>query len=299
MKMKDYISSLLPSFTKTRMIEDLGVVREELRHTTLPAYQTAAKAFANTRFKAQELVKFEEEFKKNVKSRFRGGNSVIIMAQILEQVDKNIDVAERSVNAYYSDDVMREAMTYLKANLAQYIETVTFVVRYARRHLLFVVSAENAATADNPTYFGMTEGEFEWLRVQRYNFFQALCVMGGFKPEEVEKNFKEIPDIVLTKDNASVIEKTVGLQKVDPFQFGLIPVWLNPIYHVRMNIAEWQVKRYKAAKHEKETIELRLLQLKHQQSGKTDARLQEQIEYNEGRLQKLNYELKEMEDAYA
>ena len=301
MKIKDYISSLLPSFTKTRMTEDLGIVREELRNTTLPAYTSSVKAFGNSRFKSEELIKFEDEFKKNVKTNFRGG-SIAVIEQTLKMMDENVDVAEKAINAYYTDDVMRESMTFLKVNLVQYLETASFVTRYARRHLIWAVALETEAVGSDGGYGqkrSMTEGEYEWLRVQKYNFFTALSIMGGFTPAEVEKNLRDIPDIVVTKDNAPVIEKTVGIQKLDPFQFGLIPVWLNPIYHVRMRIAEWQVKRFKAAQHEKEVIELRLLQLKQAHAGKSDARLAEQIEYNEGRLQKLNYELKEMEDQYA
>lgn len=300
MKFQEYIRSLLPSFTKSRMTEDLGLTREELKNTVLPVYQTAVKAFGSNRFKSPVLAEFEEEFKRNVRTDFRG-TSVYVINETLEMMLKNLDVAEKAIGKYYSDDVMREAMTFLKVNLIQYIETATFVTRYARRHLLWVTQVEGAHSStskDEPNgrAITLTQGEIDWLNVQRYNFFTALSIMGGYKPAEVEKNLDDVPDIVITKDNAPVIEKTVGLMKTDPFQFGLIPIWLNPIYHVRMTIAEYQVKRYKAAQREKEVIELRLLQLKTQ---KPDARLQEQIEYNEGRLQNLNYELKEMEEAHA
>ena len=301
MKIRDYVSSLLPSFTKSRMSEDVGIIREELKNSTTPPYTAMVKAYGNTKFKAKELQSFEEEFKRGVKSRFRG-NSVAVIEQTLKRMETNTDLVDRMVSEYYADDVMRDAMTFLKINLIQYIETMSFVCRYARRHLIWVVSVENHAVTGGEGYGEtMTAGELEWLRVQRANFFQALTVMGGEKsePTVLEGLFKSVPDIVVTKDNVPVIEKTVGVQKTDPFQFGLIPVWLNPIYHVRMKIAEWQVKRYKTAQKEKEVLELRLLQLKLSQQGKSDPRLQQQIEYNEGRLQKLNYELQQMEEDYA
>jgi primosomal protein N'' len=50
---------------------------------------------------------------------------------------------------------------------------------------------------------------------------------------------------------------------------------------------------------EKRMLEFRLLQLKQAEEGKKDAKLQQQIEYTEGRLQKINYKLKKMEEKYA
>lgn len=300
MKIKEYVSSLLPSFTKSRLTEDLNIIREELKVNTIPPYTAASKAYATVKFQAADLKRFEEDFKRGVKTKFRG-NSLSVIEQTLKRMEENTDVVEKLIANYYADDVMRDAMTFLKVNITQYIETMSFVSRYARRHLLWVMATENHAINGDQEFTAMTPGEVEWLRVQRQNFFTGITILGGERSEkgEIDKSFNDIPDIVISKDNVPVIEKTVGAQKIDPFHFGLIPVWLNPIYHVRMQIAEWQVKRFKAAQKEREIIELRLLQLKQAAQGKKDARLQEQIEYNEGRLQRLNYELQKMEEDYA
>lgn len=86
---------------------------------------------------------------------------------------------------------------------------------------------------------------------------------------------------------------------MDPYHFGLIPIKMNPIYHIRMAIAEWQVARYNAAIEEKRALEYRLLALKASSDGKKDAKLEEAIEYSEARLAKLNYKLATMEEDYA
>ena len=94
------------------------------------------------------------------------------------------------------------------------------------------------------------------------------------------------------------IVASVGASRVDPMNFGLIPIVLNPIYHVRMMIADWQVNRFKAADEERKLLEFKLLKMKMTDGGKRDANVDRQIEYTEGRLQKLNYKLMEMEKSY-
>ena len=104
--------------------------------------------------------------------------------------------------------------------------------------------------------------------------------------------------MTVNADSIANTNSIIGANRTDPFQFGLIPIVLNPIYHVRMAIADWQVTRYKAAQEEKRMLEFKLLKLKLAQTGKKDARLDEQIEYTAGRLDKLNYKLKTMEEQY-
>ena len=74
---------------------------------------------------------------------------------------------------------------------------------------------------------------------------------------------------------------------------------LNPIYHIRIRIAEWQAAKYQEAKEERSMVELRLLSLKELKSGKDNARLEQQIEYNQERLSKLTAKIGRMEENYA
>lgn len=297
MKLDRYISSLLPSFSKTRMMEDLNIMREELKTTTIPPYKSVVAAYGKRKFASVDIQAFEKQFENSVNTKFRG-NFLSIILQTLERMDDNMETMEKLVNAYYADDVMRDAMTFLKVNLIQYMETMSFTMRYSRRLLVWIVSAEiTAVDKESNEAPAMSPAELEWLNAHRQNFFAGLTIMSGEKAE-LEKRFKEVPDIVATKENIPMIEKTVGVLKTDPFNFGLIPVFLNPIYHVRMAIAEWQVNRYKAAQEEKKMLEFKLMHLKDLDAGKKNPKLQEQIEYTEQRLAKLNYKLAQQEESY-
>jgi hypothetical protein len=112
---------------------------------------------------------------------------------------------------------------------------------------------------------------------------------------EIKDKLEDIPNVIVSPETVEVTQRTVGLTKTDPFQAGLIPFVINPIYHVRMRIAEWQVRRYELAKEEMVAAELKLLMLKESRSGKKDAGLERKIEVYDDRVQKLRRKILEME----
>lgn len=298
MKLRDFANALLPSFTKSQLIDDLTAIRKELKECIIPPYTTATQVFGKRKFKDEKVAEFEELFDKKVKTKFRG-NIYGVTEQVLKRMLGNIDTLERLVEAHYADDVMKDATTYLQLNLVQYIETMTFVSRYARGMLAWSLILESAAMGSSDSVeASITKAEVEWLYAQRNNFFTALVIMSGDQ-KELQDNFNEIPDITVAQESIDAVLATVGLDRLDPFSFGLIPVWLNPIYHIRMKVAEWQVARINAAKEEKKVLEMRIMHLKNLDAGKPDASLQKQIEYNEDRLMRLNQKLKEYEEEYA
>lgn len=91
----------------------------------------------------------------------------------------------------------------------------------------------------------------------------------------------------------------MGSAKVDPFQMDLIPIWLNPIYHIGMFVSEWQADRYKAAKEEVRLLQLRKLNLEKTIEKKPDAKIQHEIEYLSNRVQGMNFKIEKMEKDYA
>lgn len=293
MKNLDFIGSLLPSFAKSRMTEDLNNLMEELRTTTLPPYTAMAKAYGKSKFQSEDLRRFQDMFTKEVKT-FKG-SYVSVIEQTLKTVEEKGPILEKMISEYYADDVMRTSMTFFKVNVLQYLEGIHFFMKYARKLLVWTVTLETMAVdKDAVSEDTIIPADVEWLNTHRQVFFHITNILGGNR-NEMEKAFKEIPDITITKDNAPIIEKTVGPLKVDPFHFGLIPIKLNPFYHVRMLWSEWQVARRDAAQREKEVIEMRLLYLRNLESGKKDARIEKQIAYYESELQKVNIKIHKLE----
>lgn len=299
MKIEKYLDSLLPTFSRGRLMEDLAIIREELKDNTLPPLKSIANAFGKRKFESQWVKEYDARFQKEVNFRY-SGNFFVGMYETLQEMEESIDTVESLINRYYTEDIVRDAMTILRVNLLQYLETMSFATRYARRIAVAAMSIEVDAVSEKQGVESVcSAGEIEWLTLRREHFFTALSVLSD-KKENMEKKFTEMPDIKVTKESVDQTQAVVGISRVDPFKFGLIPIVLNPIYHIRMAIADWQVTRFKAAQEEKRMLEFKLLKLKLTASSnpKKDAKLDEQINYTEGRLQKLNYKLKEMEEDY-
>jgi hypothetical protein len=71
---------------------------------------------------------------------------------------------------------------------------------------------------------------------------------------------------------------------------------VNPIYHLRSILAEWQAKRYKYNKERKALLELRLLQLNMKNSNTSDPKVQKEIEYIQSRVDDLGMYISSVEE---
>lgn len=297
MKFDDYMGSLLPSFTRQRILEDIESAREELADNTLEPLKAIARSYGSYKWKSEWVVEFDQAFKKGVDSKY-SGNILNGMLHVMETIEDNLDLIESLVEREYKDDLFRDAMSILRINLLQYVEAMSFTIEYTRRLLVAIMACEVAKVNNDLEGTTLpTKGEFDWLAMRRESYFVAMHILSE-KKEVVEKRFAEMPEVIITKDSFEQTRATIGYSKVDPMSFGLIPIVLNPIYHVRMAIADWQVSRFKAAEEERRLLEFRLMQLKLAVGDKKDAKLEQQIEYTQNRLSKLRYTLKEMGDNY-
>lgn len=296
MSIGKYVGSLLPSFDKGRVEEDLRVLKEELSQSTIPPYESAAEYFGSEKFKSKECQQYDRLFGGRVKvERRMEGVYPVVIDHVLRRASDTVSMLEGEVDKYFGRDVAASGLTYARANLLRLIEVTYFVSRYARKLLLWTYDEEKKAhgrKVGDP----FTKAEIEWIFANRDAFFIALNVLA--KPtSEIKGALYNIPDMVVVPEEVDIAEQTVGATKLDPLRMGIIPIKLNPIYHVRLAIAEFQVARYKAGQEEKRSLEYRLLALKEiKQDSGGDARLEQQIEYTENRIKKLNHKLAKMEE---
>lgn len=293
MKLQKFLSLMLPSFERSRLTEELDVVRNEIKEITLPPYEVAADFYKRSKLRSKDATNFDHNFAKGVGPQARG-NYIQITQFVMNDMVARLDVIEKLVNKAFAKDVGSSGISFLRANLIQYLEVASFASRYARRVLLWTLSAEQSD--DNSPYNlpkALSIAEVKWIWANRENYQRCLGIL--FMPaNRLESTFQAIPDLIVAPEDATAMEAMLGATKTDPFAFGFIPVRLNPIYYIRMSIAEWQVARYKAAVEEKRTLEYRLLALTENKAP--DAKLEQEITYTEGRLQKLNRKVVEMEE---
>lgn len=296
MSIGNFIRTLAPSFKKKQILDDMDGYRKELHDVNQPMFTAAGDFFKNWRFKDAAVSDFDHTFNNAVKTKIRG-NFVVVLAALTKQVDENIDTITVLMKSEFGDDIIKDGITYRKANLLQLSECVGLFLRYSRALLHWTYVSENAAITKE-TQEAISKGQLEWLDKNRNNFFLAANVLAQSKIE-ITDGLKKITDAVYSEGHDDVVSSTVGKAKIDPFNFFVVGTNFNIFYHVRMRIADWQVDRYKAAKEEQRALSYRLLNLKEVADGsKGDVKLQLELGEVEGRLKRLNASLAKKEEEY-
>lgn len=298
MKIEQYVANVTGGLNKRQVVEHVRRLRQDLRDNTCPPYQSASEWFKDYTFKSKFASDFSQQFGRNAKLPFRG-NYVQVVYQVLDRTAKNMEIIEKLVDRHFSNEIMASGLTYLKGNLIQYIDIVDFATRYARKLLLLTYASEKNALERNGAEMGkeMPRPEMQWLEANRDNFFAALASISP-TPAELEKAIEQIPDIVVAQADGAILSNTLGRQSIDPLRMGFISARVNPIYHFRKWLVEREVARYDAAVEERQLLEYRLLDLKNLQNGEPDPKLQQIIEYNSKRLEKLNFRIAKMEEEW-
>jgi hypothetical protein len=128
------------------------------------------------------------------------------------------------------------------------------------------------------------------------DFCLAVNALGQDK-NRIEKAIDNIPEVLLSIDTGEVVVGTFSQDRLDPLALhAFSSTTSNPIYHIRMVFAERQVAKFKRNKELKKVLELRLLNLMSLREDKEDAKLEHEIQYTQGRVKNLDFEIRKMEE---
>lgn len=296
MKIGQFLGSLVPSFKKDDVAERIRAIREDLVSYTIPTYITAAEDFKKHPVKSKAMIDYENTFSKMVDRQNRQVGCFEATLHCLRNMQTNLDFIETLVEKSYSHDIVVAGITYKRAQILQYIAITGFVSEYARRVLLYLLACEaNVEAKTLPDGKERPIPEINWLNANRSAFFRSLNVV-SVKEKELSALIENIPDITVTSDNEDLTRETLGRHKVDPMNFHIIPIGLNPFHFFGVRWANRQVVKYQRAKEEKRAVEFRLEQLRSQRSGEPDPRLEKTISYYEGEVNKLSAKIAKMEE---
>lgn len=292
MRLPLWLSTLLPTFAKSRVLDDITTARKELAGNVVPAMQNAAKNYSKRKFKDKWVLSFEQRFSTRHRANYRG-NFITPVAEISENALEILNVAEKLVSTRFEQDIVRDAMRLLTANTLQLVEAIEFFSQYSMRLLLVATNLEVIAASQYADIAGPdapTAGEMKWLE-DNFNSFMAAVDTLSTPSAEVERKLDGIPDVIVSPDTAARVESSLEYSKTDPLRLNLISARFNIIYRARLAIAEWQEERLQVAIESKRLLEFRLIQLQNAEAGKDDARLQKQIDYTQKRIEEIKYKL--------
>lgn len=298
MSLLNVMTKMSDGFPKTQIVDDLNVLKQDLANSALPMYESLDKEFGSRQFKSAWYENFQKSLKNNVR-KVTAKNFITPVYKALEKLQERIDMLEKLTEDNFNDDVSIYAMNVKRINILSYIEAGSFFVTYARRLAHTTLAIEINTLSDDITndLDDILPYNLEWLRERRDSFFMVLDIFLNGKGD-INKVVEALPDLSVNKQNVRAVEAVH--HDLDPFNFGFIPVILNPAYHIGTMLAEWQVSRLRAAEAERDVLEVQVMNLKLLIQGKNDAKLQSKIKYIEDeRLKPLYKKIGKMEETYS
>lgn len=293
-----YIKSLMPHLDKDDILEDARITKSELELTVIPAMRQATEHFKVSKFQSLEVKNLSSIFFRNY-DLAKASSSVNIASEIYSKlpiVSENLGFVEKEFEAISNPDILTEAITAKKAILIRALDQISFISRYTLDLLTYIYVQETAA-ADPEKDSELEISKITAQRViQNVAVYANLLTIYGNKNFTLEKRLSNIPEVLLSEKTADAVTSTFDADKLDPLNTPFaMNFFYNPIYHVRLVIAEWQASRYKANKDKKKVLELRLLYLKMLSDDKKDASVEKEIAYTQERIDSLEYSMKKME----
>lgn len=294
MNFLSYIKSLVPTFTKNKVIESCELTQDSIKEHTLPAYTAAADLFKGTKFESKMISGFQRHYTSEVDNNKAG--MIASIKGALENSLLILDAIKEESVTTYSENEINISLTYLKTTILKIVEACEFANVYSRRLLNYIYIEESSAL-DGSDDNKMSAAEIKWLDDNFLDFCLSIKVM-KYDVKTIRQGLLQLPDANITELTEKTFISTLGANKLDPFQLRFISVRANPIYFFGMMLASYQADKYKAAKSELELLQLRKLNLQKRQEKAPDAKLEREIAYMQNRVTSLNYKLSQLEKDY-
>lgn len=295
MRILDFIKTMLPTFKKRDIISEIEVTLSNLNECTIPVYDNYAREMKTWNFASKEAINLVQTFNTLVKQR--KGNIIVSTAFGLHEASKVAAEMSRSFEKRFQNDVSREGLTYNEAQSLQLSAALGFFERYARRLLSYLVIVETGKFDSGNSMLSLTDGHRKYIT----NHFTPFCLLlNAFTQGSgaVLAALKSVPELEIIPENDEAVASIQGKDKLDPFRMNLIGMNLNPFYVIGMRQAISKVKRYDEAQEERNMLELRLIHLKNVRQGQPSPEIEQEIQYNEDRLSRIQAEIQDFEEEY-
>lgn len=297
MKIINFIKSLLPHIDKEDVMEDVDNTKSELVSGVIPSYQSAVIYFKATAIKSDNNQDIQKVFYRNYEIKARGKKSSVVedVSTALANVKINLDYLSDQVENLFSRDIIKDGLTIRKAILLRGVEHMTFITRYSLDLLnLIYINEAKSVNAELTEGFSTSDRTVK-LTEKNLFIFARLLYWYSQDLEKFKITLSRGKEAILNDETTQNVIALYNEEEVDPIASGLVSEFEgNPIYHIRLIIAEWQSDRYKSFKDKKKMLELRLLHLKSMETG-SDPKLEKEIEYIQDRITSIEYKMSKME----
>jgi hypothetical protein len=296
MSLLDFIKTMVPNLDKDDIMEDIRVTKDELVQIAIPSYEEANLYFGNKKLTSKAALDLVAVFERNYRSRL-GKRTVSVIDEIgeaLKVVYTNLKATEDAIETLVSKTTLTETITARKAVLVRMAEQMSYASRMSIDFLNLIYTYEQIEA--NVEYAEVTVYQKKHV-IPNVALFAKVLEAHTFNPADFKRKVDNIPEIIIDKDGFDAASSIYKRELIDPIDGPMLQGFeMNPIYHFRLMIAEWQANRYKSYKEKKKLLEVKLLRLRLLREGKRDPKLDKEIDYIESLVGKLEYSMSKMEE---
>ena len=302
MKLSQFVKSLLPSFKRSKVEVDLKQLEDILKKVVLPTLKKAVEVTRGEPLQSAMAVSVDIGVRKASGINSSAITLLGILYNMYAALLPKLDYIGKIIDDEFEPDLSRANMTYKQLSIVRFLELARFGIDYGVRLTSRLLAAE-ARTRLNQTDRiddQLTPSERKYMDDNLGSFLQIVGLL-HVPLNSLRQALEKMPEVVVVPEKADTAEQLVGLDKLDPLRLGFInssALDYNFIYHFRLMKAEAEVRHYKLMEKEAQALELRILELKEAYQNRQDPRLQQQLEYREGQLQRLRIEYNELTEEF-
>lgn len=286
--LKSFFSAMLPSFEKSRLLDDFSSAIKELVITRemYDLLSTDYKPILTTEFsklmvEAQAIPGFK-------------GDLFGLMADIMDGRLSESGKIQEYIEHIYANVVLRDVLDYQKINMIRYVDGISFFNTYARR---LVVSATTKRIGDTSLTSSVDEEDHNFVSdIRNIRSFVLITAAMSYKAADLRKAMDKMAKVTFDPATHDMAVKTN--KDLDGLRLGMIPGIGSIVYHIGLAINLYHARRQELAKEERDKLQIQVMLLRRKSDNESDpdevAKLEKQIRYYNNRINKLSARLEDM-----
>lgn len=283
----DFFDTMLPSFERIQITEEIERVFKDTRDVTHPALDINVDTIDKTSTYSLLFNSIDRAGSKH----FRGDLIKYIKEITTKTLDGKGDLI-KLVEKAFNRTIVREGLDYKRGHMLHVIALLEFYNRYV---IQFLLVTTKEALGDK--YYPVDKSEKAFVTdVLNVRKFTALCLALENEFKNYDRLLAKVDGITMDEETREASETILG-KEADPLSVGFYTVDFNPFYQLgklfnQVYVFFFDIKREQASK-----LSLHIVKLKQQREDANSealAGIDKAIAYHSNRLNKLNGEIEEV-----
>ncbi|MGL5648919.1 MAG: hypothetical protein ACRDDY_13810 [Clostridium sp.] len=305
MSLYQYAAKLLPSMESKAVKLNLETAQEQITNNLLVGTDMFVSTLGHEyKWKNAELIEISNKIAKAVRTQDhlklpRDCSGIEAIQAVLKNMQHCIPVIISEANRSFETKIFRSGLTFTKAVILQYAETVDFVVTYTATLLNWMTATEYNTLDGRDRKSGISPNVYESIVANSVNYIEALKIM-AMTTEQLKRGIKTLPQMRIAETAEGEAEQiALGGGNANPFGFANLSWPLSMLYHYRLSRVEAQAQEFERLTAQEKALHYRVLLIKNRlERGEGDVALEKELSIHEERIRDLDYKLAQLTKKY-